>query len=408
MEFRVDESAAEGSSGLSRICAVIDLDALKGNLERIHDHLREAAGRDVPMTDVIKADGYGHGAAGIAACTDDMEFICAHAVATFEEARELRTAGIRKPLILLGYTFPYCYAEMIRLDIRPAVFRYDQLEALSEAAVRAGRQAKIHVAVDTGMSRIGIRPGDEGIAFLKKAMETPGIAIEGMFTHFARADEEDVSPALQQFEQFRDFAGRARKELGLAVPVLHCANSAAAIRLPDTAMDMVRCGIIMYGLWPSDETERSIVRLEPVMSLYSHIVYIKEVPAGTSISYGGIFTTERDTRIATVPVGYADGYPRSLTGKTWCLVRGRRAPVVGRICMDQMMLDVTDIPDAAEGDTVTLAGRDGEEEITLEELGSLSGRFNYEFACDVNKRVPRVYIRDGKVAGIESGFNQLQ
>ena len=405
MELHFDKDpAAAGSSGLSRICAVIDLDALTGNLDRIHRHLQEAAGRDVPMTDVIKADGYGHGAAGIAACTDGLDYIRAHAVATYEEAAELRKAGIQKPLILLGYTFPYCYEEMIRLDIRPAVFRRDQLEELSEAAEKAGRPARIHIAVDTGMSRIGIRPDDGGIAFLRTAMETPGIRIEGMFTHFARADEEDVSPALGQFGAFRDFARRAKEELGLEIPVLHCANSAAAIRLPETAMDMVRCGIIMYGLWPSEETERDIVRLEPVMSLHSHIVYIKEVPAGVSVSYGGIYTTERAARIATVPVGYADGYPRTLTGKTWCIVRGRKAPVVGRICMDQMMLDVTDIPDAAEGDPVTLVGRDGDEEITLEELGSLSGRFNYEFACDVNKRVPRVYIRNGKIAGIESGI----
>ncbi|MBO5999280.1 MAG: alanine racemase [Lachnospiraceae bacterium] len=385
---------------LSRICAAIDLDALTGNLSRIHERLLEC-GCDVPMTDVIKADGYGHGSVMIAKETEKLDYISAHAVATFEEAMELRAAGISKPIIILGYTFPYCYDELILQDLRPAVFRTDTLAELSESAARTGRPVRIHIAVDTGMSRIGIKPDESGLSFVRQAAKTPGIIIEGMFTHFARADEEDTADALSQFTAFRTFAETVRDTLGLEIPVLHCANSAAAVRLPETAMDMVRCGIIMYGLWPSDDVDRDLVRLEPVMSLHSHIVYIKDIPAGTRISYGGIYAPDKPARIATVPVGYADGYARTLTGKVSVLVRGKRVPVVGRICMDQMMLDVSSVPDAAEGDPVTLVGRDGSEEITLEELGSLSGRFNYEFACDVNKRVPRVYIRDGLVTAIE-------
>jgi len=269
----------------------------------------------------------------------------------------------------------------------------DMAEELSETAVRLRKALKIHIKVDTGMTRIGIRPDEEGVLFVKRLMELPGIEIEGIFTHFARADEKDKTSARAQFEAFTAFTERLERELSLYIPLKHCANSASIIELPETQLDMVRAGIILYGLWPSDEVNRETVKLRPLLSLYSHIVSVREVPAGTSVSYGGTYVTDKRRRIATVPVGYGDGYPRGLSGKGTVLIRGRRAPVCGRICMDQFMVDVTDIEGVKEGDLVTLIGSDGGERITMEELGELSGRFNYELACNLSGRVPRIYRR---------------
>ena len=220
----------------------------------------------------------------------------------------------------------------------------------------------------------------------------PGLEIEGIFTHFARADEKDKTSALEQFERFTSFTKRLEEELSLEVPLKHCANSAAIMELPETGLDLVRAGIALYGLWPSEEMDKDRTALHPLFSLYSHLVYVKTVPAGTPVSYGGIYVTDKKRRIATVPVGYGDGYPRGLSEKGEVLVRGKRAPILGRVCMDQFMVDVTDIPEAGEGDLVTLVGVDGTECITMEELGTLSGRFNYELACDLGSRIPRVYL----------------
>ena len=263
---------------------------------------------------------------------------------------------------------------------------------LSGEALRQGKVLKIHIKVDTGMSRIGISPDDAGLGFIRQVMELPGLEIEGIFTHFARADETDKSSAMGQFVRFGAFTERIRAELSLDIPLKHCANSAAIMELPETRMDLVRAGIALYGLWPSEEMDRSRISLRPLFRLYSHIVYVKTVPAGTPVSYGGTYVTKKKQRIATIPVGYGDGYPRGLSGKGDVLIRGRRAPVLGRVCMDQFMVDVTDIPEAKEGDLVTLIGRDGKEEITMEELGDISGRFNYELACDLGSRIPRVYM----------------
>ena len=277
-------------------------------------------------------------------------------------------------------------------DIRPTIFRQDMAVSLSEEALRQGKKLKVHIKVDTGMSRIGIFPDDTGLAFVKQVMDMPGLEIEGIFTHFARADEKDKTSALEQFERFTSFTKRLEEELSLEVPLKHCANSAAIMELPETGLDLVRAGIALYGLWPSEEMDKDRTALHPLFSLYSHLVYVKTVPAGTPVSYGGIYVTDKKRRIATVPVGYGDGYPRGLSEKGEVLVRGKRAPILGRVCMDQFMVDVTDIPEAGEGDLVTLVGVDGTECITMEELGTLSGRFNYELACDLGSRIPRVYL----------------
>lgn len=371
-----------------RVCAVVDLDAAVENLENMRKKLRP----ETQMFTVVKADGYGHGAVKLAEKLSALDYVFGCAVATAEEALQLRRGGFRKPILILGYTFPECYEKLVAEDIRPTVFRFDMAKELSGEAVRQGKILKIHIKVDTGMSRIGIFPDDTGIAFVRQVAELPGLQVEGIFTHFARADEKDKTNALGQFRCFTEFTKRLEEELSLRIPFRHCANSAAIMELPETQLNLVRAGIALYGLWPSEEMDRKKTSLCPLLRLYSHIVYLKTLPAGRAVSYGGTYVTEREQRIATIPVGYGDGYPRGLSGKGSVLIRGKRAPILGRVCMDQFMVDVTDIPDAVEGDPVTLIGRDGEEEITMEELGDLSGRFNYELACDLGSRIPRVYI----------------
>lgn len=370
-----------------RVWAEIDLQAAVDNMENMHQNLRPGT----KMIAVIKTDGYGHGAVRLAEKLEALEYVWGYAVATYEEAKELRTAGRKKPILILGYTFPYCYEGLAQEEIRPACFREDMLEALSAAGEKAGKAVRIHVAVDTAMSRIGVRPDDEGLAFVKKALETPYVDVEGIFTHFSKADETDPANTRRQIAEFTAFCKRIETELGYRVPIQHCSNSAGIVRFPEANLDLVRAGITLYGLWPSAEVPQDVVPLRPVLSLYSHVAYVKTVPAGTPVSYGGTYVTKKDTVLATIPVGYGDGYARGLSNKGYVLIRGQKAPICGRVCMDQFMVDVSDIPGVTDGDLVTMVGRDGEETITLEMLGDLSGRFNYEFACDLGKRIPRVY-----------------
>ena len=294
------------------------------------------------------------------------------------------------------------------MGIRPTLFRADSAGELSDAAVALGMTARVHIKVDTGMSRIGIRPDDSGLAFVRETASLPGICIEGIFTHFAKADMRDKSAAGRQTAQFVAFTGRIESELGLRIPVRHCSNSAGIIRMPEANMDMVRAGIALYGLWPSDEVERDILTLQPALSLKSRIVFVKELEESAEISYGGTFTAADGMRAATVPVGYGDGYPRSLSNKGHVLIHGKRARILGRVCMDQMIVDVTEIPQAREGDPVTLLGSDGAERITAEYLGELSGRFNYELVCDLTKRVPRVYRQDGRITGTKDYYDDFE
>lgn len=370
-----------------RVWAEIDLQAAVDNMEHMHQNLRPGT----KMIAVIKTDGYGHGAVRLAEKLEALEYVWGYAVATYEEAKELRTAGRKKPILILGYTFPYCYEGLAQEEIRPACFREDMLEALSAAGEKAGKAVRIHVAVDTAMSRIGVRPDDEGLAFVKKALETPYVDVEGIFTHFSKADETDPANTRRQIAEFTAFCKRIETELGYRVPIQHCSNSAGIVRFPEANLDLVRAGITLYGLWPSAEVPQDVVPLRPVLSLYSHVAYVKTVPAGTPVSYGGTYVTKKDTVLATIPVGYGDGYARGLSNKGYVLIHGQKAPICGRVCMDQFMVDVSDIPGVTDGDLVTMVGRDGEETITLEMLGDLSGRFNYEFACDLGKRIPRVY-----------------
>lgn len=383
-----------------RIYAEVNLDAVRENVEQMYKNLRPGTG----IMCVVKADGYGHGAVPIAAELEGMDCVAGFAVATAEEAIALRRKGIKKPVLILGYTFPYSYEKLIREEVRMTVFRYDSLLELSKAGRCTGKNARIHIKVDTGMSRIGITPDQEGLAFVKKALETPCIEVEGIFTHFARADETDKGPARKQLSVFEDFLRLVREETGKEIPIKHCSNSAGIVEMPEANMDLVRAGIILYGLWPSRQIRQDVVRLTPALSLRSRIVYVKEIEAGTPVSYGGTFVAPSRMRIATIPAGYADGYPRSLSGKGYVLLHGKKAPVLGRICMDQFMADVSDIPQASIGDEVTLIGTQGQEQITMETLGELSGRFNYELACDLGKRVPRIYTKNGSILCIGEDY----
>ena len=375
----------------NRVKAVISLDAVEHNFHE----MRKNIAQDTKMIAVVKANAYGHGAVQIAHLIQNYDYIWGFATATAEEALALRNAGVMKPILILGIVFDEYYPELVRNHIRPAVCEYEEARKLSAEAVSQGETVHIHIALDTGMTRIGFADIPESVEEIRKSAALPNLEIEGMFTHFARADEYDRSPAMVQLERYREFSERVA-EAGVEIPLHHCSNSAGIIRVPEANLSIVRAGITIYGIYPSAQVETDIVRLDPVMELKSHVTYVKDVEPGTAISYGGTFAADRKLRVATVPVGYADGYPRQLSNKGWVLIHGQKAPILGRICMDQFMVDVTDIPDVCKGDEVTLIGRDGEEFISMDEMGELSGRFSYEFACDISTRVPRIYIKDGR------------
>lgn len=373
-------------SQYARGYAQVDLDAIISNAKKIKEHIKQ----DTRLVGVVKTDGYGHGGVPVAKALEKQGFMHGFAVATAEEAFALRDNGITLPILVLGYTFPESFEKMVALDIRPAVFTLDAALGLSEEGYRQNKKAKVHIKVDTGMGRIGIMPDENGFQYARLIHALPNLQIEGIFTHFARADEQDKTDAARQLSLFKDFADRVEREFGYSL-IKGCSNSAAILEMPEADMDVVRAGILLYGLAPSAAVDIKQLAVKPALSLYSSIVYIKWLPAGTPVSYGGRYVTQRKTRVATIPIGYGDGYPRSLSENGYVLIRGMRAPILGSICMDQFMVDVTDIPEAMEEDRVTLIGRDGEEEITAEMLGELSGRFHYELICGIGKRIPRIY-----------------
>ena len=383
-----------------RVKAVVSLDAIAHNFAEMKKNIAKGT----KIVAVIKADGYGHGAEAIARLIEDYDYIWGFAVATPEEALQLRTFGVKKPIQILGIVFEEYFTQMIAKEIRLTVCTYEMAQKLSEEAQRQGRDVHIHIGLDTGMSRIGFADRQESVEEIKKISQLPNLKIEGMFTHFARADETDRSPAIDQLNRYLNFA-KLLEDAGIQIPMKHCSNSAGIIRVPEANLNAVRAGITIYGIYPSNEVERDIVKLIPAMELKSHISYIKTVEPGAAFSYGGTFTAKKEMKVATIPVGYADGYPRSLSNKGWILIHGKKAPILGRVCMEQFMVDITKIPDAKTGDEVTLIGKDGKEFISIEKFGDLSGRFSYEFACDISKRVPRVYIKDGKEWGELTFFN---
>ena len=352
---------------------------------------------------VVKADGYGHGDVAVAKAV--AQKVTGYAVATLDEAVNLRENGVKKPILVLGYVDPYEFDILVSHEITATVFDVETAQLLADAARVQKKQAHCHIKVDTGMRRIGLEPDENGIAIVKQITALKELSADGIFTHFAASDETDKTSAEHQFKLFTDFTGRLEKE-GIHFTYRHCANSAAVIDMPQVDLDMVRLGIAMYGMYPSDEVKKEKVELFPALDLKSHVTMVKEIPAGEKVSYGGTFTTTRTTKLATVSVGYGDGYPRALSSKGYVLVRGQKAPIVGRVCMDQMMVDVTDIENVTRADIVTLIGKDGDAEITVEEIAALAGTFNYEFVCDLGKRIPRSYYLNGEYIGTHDCFRE--
>ena len=364
----------------------IDLDTIAANF----DAVRQKA--DVPVMVVVKADAYGHGAIQVARLLQDK---CAFfGVSSMLEALELRQAGLTAPILILGRMPVSALPHAVQENVRPTIFHYEDAVALSEEALRQGKTAPFHFAVDTGMSRIGFQPTEEAADLCAAIVKLPGIAAEGIFSHFATADCADLSKARAQAEKFDGFCAML-KDRGVKVPIRHLDNSAGLMNFPNH-YDMVRSGIVTYGMYPSAEVEPEKLPLRPALQWLSRVTHVKTLPAGRPISYGGTYVTQGPTVVATVPVGYADGYRRSLSGKFYVLIRGKKAPILGRICMDQLMVDVTEIPGVALDDTVTLVGRDGDEEITMEQIAAAADSFNYEFVCGISRRVPRIYCRDGR------------
>ena len=377
--------------------AAIDLDKIYRNVECLKKNIH----KDTGVLAVIKTDGYGHGAVPVAKALDDICY--GFAVATADEGHNLRRHGITKPVFLLGYVPETTYEMVIREKMIPAVFRMEDAEKLSETAVKLNMDVDINIAVDTGMSRIGYIPSDKSAEEIAAIRSLPKIHIRSIFTHFARADEKDKTSAKKQFEKFCSFI-KQLEDLGVQIPIHQCANSAAMMEMSETSMNLARAGISMYGLYPSEEMNHEAMKLEQAMSIYSHVVHVKEIEAGTGISYGHTFIAEHNMKIATIPIGYGDGYPRNLSNQGYVLIHGQKAPIVGRVCMDQFMVDVTEM-DIHVGDLVTLIGKDGREEILIDELSEQADVFNYEFVCDLGKRIPRVYIKNGEIVGTKDYYN---
>lgn len=364
----------------------IDLDAIAENFRQI---ARQAGTK---VCAVIKADAYGHGAVPVAQL---LEGQCAFfGVSSAAEALELRGADIKTPILLLGHADASLFSVLVREDVRPAIFEYDQAQALSREAVRQNKTAKLHIAVDTGMSRIGFQVTEQSADCCARIAQLPGLEIEGIFSHFATADEQDLTAARQQAKLFDRFVQMLQAR-SLQIPVRHIDNSAGIMNF-DCHYDMVRAGIVLYGLYPSRQVDRSVLDLKPAMQWETTVSAVKELEPGRGISYGADFVTEKPTVVATIPAGYADGYRRSLSGKFYVLIHGKKAPILGRICMDQFMVDVTQIPGVRSGDRVVLMGTDGAETISAELLAEAANSFNYEQVCDISRRVTRVYYRGGK------------
>jgi alanine racemase len=382
---------------MNRSWVEIDLDRLASNIGEV----RKILSPSCQLMAVVKADAYGHGVKETARVMRECG-VGRFAVATAYEGIELRNTGITEPILILGYTSPDMAVETVGYGLTHTVFDTECAIALSEAARGNGSITKIHIKIDTGMSRIGFLPEEGSLEKILKISELPGLEIEGIYTHFAKADSADPRDTLIPFGRFLDFCG-SLENAGLAIPVKHAANSAAAIRFPETHLDFVRCGIALYGLDPAPGIDYERIPLEPVMVFKARVILVKEVPAGTQVSYGGIFTTTRPSQLATLSVGYADGYTRRLGMRSSVLLNGQRAPVVGNICMDQCVADVTDIEGPVKAnDEAVLIGRQGGETITAGELAAATGTIDYEVVCAVSRRIPRVYFLDGKPGKISN------
>lgn len=391
-------NAYESTMNFTRraVWAQIDLDAAAHNMRQIRKHV----GPDVKIAAVVKANAYGHGSVELAKTFAENGADC-FAVSSLDEAVELRRyAHIDKEIFILGHTDARRTEELMTYDIEPAVFNLKNAEFFSQEAQRLGKTLRVHIAVDTGMSRVGFQVNEFSVSEIKAIAALPNIEIRGMFTHFAVSDIKDKTFTREQYGHFRWMCKRMEEE-GIHIALRHCCNSAAALELPEYYCDMVRPGIIMYGCEPSPDVDIKPYDLRPVMSLRCCIAHVKLIDAGATVSYGRHYTAPSRRKIATLPVGYADGYSRILSGKVDVLYHGHRVPQVGAICMDQCMIDVSGEANVHAGDEVVLFGRQGDSFIPIEEIAAVCGTINYEIMCNISRRVPRVYMKNGKVVGRE-------
>lgn len=371
-----------------RVIAEIDLDAIASNIKNI----KKITNKNANIMAIVKADAYGHGAVEVAKVLLYNGADCL-GVAILDEAIQLRKNNIHVPILILGYTPEAKMEDVVKYDIIQTVFSYETACQLSLSAVKLNKTAKIHIKIDTGMGRIGFLPNETAIEEIMKIASLPNINIDGIYTHFSTADEFDKSFTLKQLKVFKDIIEILEKK-GISIPIKHCANSAAIMELDNTFFNMVRPGIILYGMYPSNEVKKEKLHLTPAMSIKTHISYVKEVEEGAPIGYGRTFITKRKSKIATVPIGYADGFQRIMTKGGRVIVGNGYAPVVGRICMDQFMIDVTDVEEVKAGDEVIILGRKKEKEISAEEIAAIMGTISYEVVCMIGKRVPREYIKN--------------
>jgi len=367
------------------IWAEIDCDKVEHNLRQV----RAAVGPDVKIMGVVKADAYGHGAKAVSKSLLHAGADCL-AVASLEEAVELRDAGVDTEILILGFTQTGWVSDVVAGGFIQTVYHLGLARALSAEAVRQNKTARVHLKIDTGMSRIGVNP-ESALHLIREISSLEAVELEGLYTHFSCADEPDDEITEQQLDRFKILEG-VLEENNIKIPVLHAANSAALLKYPATRLDMVRPGIVLYGLAPSTAMKTPEFQFKPVMTIKSTIVELKTVPPGTRVSYGGTFVTERPTRLATLPAGYADGFSRKLSNRGRVLVNGREAPIVGNVCMDFMMVDVTDVPGVKVDDDAVLVGSHGEREISMDEIAEITGTINYEVASLIGKRVHRVFV----------------
>lgn len=372
-----------------RTQAAIDLDAIEYNYNSVRAKLPE----NVKILGVIKADAYGHGAVELGKFLDNKcDFF---GVACIEEAVELKKAGIKTPVLILGYVSPNVYETVVKYDIRIPIFSLETAKALSNEALKQNKNVPFHFCIDTGMSRIGFQITQESADICKEICALPGIYAEGMFSHFATADESDLTKAKAQRERYKQFVSMLA-DRGIEIPIKHLNNSAGIMNF-DEYFDMCRMGIITYGLYPSEEVDKGLLSIKPAMTWITHVSHIKTLEPGREISYGGTYKTDKQTQVATIPVGYADGYPRCLSNKGRVIINGKYAPILGRVCMDQFMVDVSNIDDVQVETPVILVGKQGSAVLSMEQVSGEAYSFNYELPCRVARRVPRTYYKNGKL-----------
>ena len=377
------------------VWAEIDLDILANNMRNI----KKLAGNKEVMA-VVKADAYGHGALDVAPCL--LENGASRlAVAMLTEAVELRNNNITAPIMILGYTPLYLGEELINYDIEQTIYDLDYAKELSSLAISLNKKAKVHIALDTGMGRIGFLPSDESFNFIREICTLDGLDVIWIFTHFSSSDEKDKDYTQYQFNQIYDFINKL-EDAGVNIPLKHASNSAAIIDLPNTYLDAVRAGIILYGYYPSNEVEKENLSIKPALTLKARIAHVKELESGMYISYNRTFKTSRKSKIATIPIGYADGYIRTLKHEAKVIVNGQLAPIVGNICMDQFMIDVTYIDDVKPGDEVILLGESNGIKFNADNLAKCMDSINYEVLCLLKKRVPRAYIKNGQIIHVKN------